>query len=156
MQVPRQGGDQPRRNPAAIGPSVQREVHPRVAVPLQGTGRQVRRVRENEVEPPKPVGQVSQDDVHRQRFVPSPGSEHPEGHWIQVGRHDPPGAVSCCGEGRDAPAAPHFEHELAPAGTSDPDEEPRILADGIHFGDRSAARVGPSRCVSHRRAPNTL
>lgn len=131
--------DEARGDPAAVPATVERKVLPSVGVALLGTGRKVRRVREDPVEPSETPGQVGPDERQVDPFRPGRSAEPPKRVGVQVGRHD--AGAPARGRERDQPRPSAYLEDERPR--SDLGE--RLQEIGVLPGrvDRLPAFAGP-------------
>ena len=141
----RERGEEAGQDTAAVPTPVEREVHPRVGVPLGRPSGEVRRVREHPLEPSEAAGEVGPYHLHLEPTLPARGPDRPQGVRVQVCRDDPASARRGGREGGDAGARADLQHGAAPAPPRDPLEELGILPRGI---DRTRfAAAAPARTV---------
>jgi hypothetical protein len=122
-------------DPASVGPSVQREVHPGIGVPFTARRRKIGWVRQNQVEPSQTNGQIGSYDIQHPALDPGPPVERAQRGRIQIRGHHETGPVLCRGEGRHASATSDLEYALAGARPCEAGEETRVLPNRIHLED---------------------
>jgi hypothetical protein len=114
-----------------IRAAIEREVHPRVRVPLFGSGGKVRWVREDSIEPTEPAGEVGPDHRDRPPGVPRPIGERCERVAIAVRRDDGPSRARG-GEARGAVPGADLEQAARAPTPRDPHEELGVVPDRIY------------------------
>jgi hypothetical protein len=123
---------------AAVRASVGREVRPAVAVPLLGPGGEVRRVREDPVEPAEPSGEVGANEVDAKSRGTGGAAERSERGGVEVGRDDRPGPGAGGGQSDEPRTCSDLEDAPAPTGSREPREEfgvlPRRIDGGVPGG----------------------
>jgi hypothetical protein len=123
----------PQESPGRAQPvraAIQREIHPRVVVPLIGSSGKVRRVREHPVEPSETVGEVGPHEFHGESLGSGRPSQSCERARVAVGGdHGPAGARRRPAQ-RTVPG-PDLEQSPRASFLGEREEEERVLADGI-------------------------
>ena len=123
-----------RKEPAghlpSVHPPVEGEVHPRIRVPLLGSGGEVRRVEGDHVNASEPFQEVRSDRIQRKAPGVSLLPHALNGKGVPVGGHHP-GAGPGRGEGSEPRTAPHLHEPLPRSNVHRPGEEEGILPDRV-------------------------
>ena len=143
-QVLGERGEEPGGDPTSVGTPIEREILPHVRVAFATGRREIRRVREDQVEPAKSRRQVGADCLQEKAFRSSALKNSAQRGGVQVGGDDAPGPASCRSEARQSSTASHLENRIASPGSNEPDQHPGILADRIHLNSPPCATSGPS------------
>jgi hypothetical protein len=155
-EMTRKRRNEPGGDATSVRPAVQREVDPRVGVPIELRRGQVRRIRQDQIESAKARRQVGPHRVNGKALVPRAAEQGSERRGIEVRCDDASRPTSCRDEGREPPAAAHFEHNFSSKWPRESSEQTGVLPHRIHLGCGARARSGPARRSAHRRVPNTL
>lgn len=152
----REYSEEPAGDTTTVRPAIHGEILPPVSIPLMRFRREVGRVGEDQFESAQARGQIGPNRVDRKSLVAGPSEHRLERRRVQVRRDDLPSSVPCRNEGRQTPSTSNLKHAVAPAWSSEPCEEPRVLAHGVDRGHFPRTRFGQPRRSAPRRAPNTL
>ncbi len=154
-EMRRQGPQDPGRDRAAVGTAVQGEIFPTVGVTGVPARRQIRWIREDEVEPTQPPRQIGPDRRYGEAVGKRPVTQRRQRRGVEVGGDDLPSPRSGGGERREAPTAADLQDALAGTRPGEPGQQPTVLADGIDLDPRRRAGTRHDSHSGDRRVPKS-